>query len=75
MAKKKTYNMNRVKPLTNVLFNIMYIILAACAILPFIYVFIISISSKASIAAVGYSFVPTTLPDGIFGSARQLKSL
>lgn len=67
MAKKKTYNMNRVKPLTNVLFNIMYIILAACAILPFIYVFIISISSKASIAAVGYSFFPTELSGDAYG--------
>ena len=67
MAKKKTYNMNRVKPLTNVLFNIMYIILAACAILPFIYVFIISISSKASIAAVGYSFFPTELSADAYG--------
>lgn len=67
MAKKKIYNMNRVKPLTNVLFNIMYIILAACAILPFIYVFIISISSKASIAAVGYSFFPTELSGDAYG--------
>ena len=67
MAKKKTYNMNRVKPLTNVLFNIMYIILAACAILPFIYVFIISISSKASIASVGYSIFPTELSADAYG--------
>ena len=67
MAKKKTYNMNRIKPLTNVLFNILYIILAACAILPFIYVFIISISSKASIAAVGYSFFPTELSIDAYG--------
>ena len=50
---------NQIKPLTNVFFSLLFIILALLTVLPVIFVFIISISSEASIAANGYSFFPT----------------
>ena len=39
-------------------YNLLFAILAACAILPVIFVFMISISSEESIRQVGYSFFP-----------------
>lgn len=59
--------MNRVRPGTNVGFNVLFIILAAAAIIPVIFVFIISISSEESIRLAGYSFFPQSLS----GSAYQ----
>ena len=53
--------MNRIKPVTNFLFNLLFVILALCAILPVVFVFIISISSEESIRQVGYSFLPVEL--------------
>ena len=53
--------MNRIRPLTNGSFNVLFAILAALAIIPVIFVFIISISSEQSIREVGYSFFPTSL--------------
>jgi putative aldouronate transport system permease protein len=55
---KGLWRMNRVKPATNFSFNILFILLAACSILPVIFVFMISVSSEASIRQVGYSFLP-----------------
>ena len=46
------------KPWTNAAYNLLFAILAACAILPVIFVFMISISSEESIRQVGYSFFP-----------------
>ena len=56
--KRKKFQMNRVKPFTNVCFNALFAILAACAILPFLFVIVISLSSEMSIARVGYTFFP-----------------
>ena len=53
--------MNRIKPLTNGGFNVLFALMAAMAIIPVIFVFIISISSEQSIREVGYSFLPTSL--------------
>lgn len=52
---------NRIRPLTNVLYSAMFILLALLCVLPVVFVFIISISSEASIAAKGYSFFPKEL--------------
>lgn len=52
--------MNRVHPLTNGAFNVLFAVLAAMAILPVIFVFMISISSEQSIREVGYSFLPNS---------------
>lgn len=57
-SQKGPSRMNRVKPGTNFSFNLLFILLAACSILPVIFVFMISISSEASIRQVGYSFFP-----------------
>ncbi|NLO85544.1 MAG: carbohydrate ABC transporter permease [Clostridiales bacterium] len=51
-------NLNRIKRSTNISFNIIFIILALVCILPVVFVFMISISSEASIRQVGYSFWP-----------------
>lgn len=65
MAKTRTNDMmpdsmkmNRIRPRTNTWFNVLFIILAAAAIIPVVFVFMISISSEESIRLVGYSFVP-----------------
>ena len=67
-AKRKTQDfvpdsqkMNRVRPATNALFVAMFVVLAAMAIIPVIFVFIVSISSETSIREVGYSFFPIEL--------------
>ncbi len=52
---------NKIKRSTNNWFNVLFIILAAIAILPFIFVIIISISSEESIRLFGYSFFPRSL--------------
>ena len=50
---------NGLKPLTNAAFSLVFIILALITFLPVLFVFMISISSEASIAAHGYSFWPS----------------
>ena len=50
---------NGLKPLTNAAFSLLFIILALITFLPVLFVFMISISSEASIAAHGYSFWPS----------------
>lgn len=62
MAKKDTrtdsMKLNQVGKATNALFNVLFAILAAMAIIPVLFVFMISISSEQSIREIGYSFVP-----------------
>ena len=58
---------NKIKRSTNGWFNVLFVILAAIAILPFIFVIIISVSSEESIRLFGYSFFPRSLS----GSAYQ----
>ncbi len=62
MAKKEIKgqdnHLNRIKWGTNLCFNILFIIMAAICIIPVIFVFMISISSEASIAQYGYRFIP-----------------
>ena len=52
---------NRIHPVTNALFSALFILLGLLALLPAVFVFIISISSEASVAQNGYSFFPTEL--------------
>ena len=52
-------HINQVRPLTNALLNLLFILCAAAAILPVVLVFMISIASEESIRQVGYSFFPT----------------
>lgn len=55
MAKK---NFNSISPATNVLFNILMILLALLVVVPMVLIVIISFSSEASISNIGFSFVP-----------------
>ncbi|MEG0125632.1 MAG: carbohydrate ABC transporter permease [Clostridia bacterium] len=50
--------LNRIKPRTNALFNLVFILGAAISVFPVIYVFMISISSQSSLIHNGYSFWP-----------------
>ncbi|MBR3796693.1 MAG: carbohydrate ABC transporter permease [Clostridia bacterium] len=52
---------NCIKPTTNALFTLIFVLLAIITFLPVVFVFIISISSEASIAQNGYSFFPAEL--------------
>ena len=58
VTNKKNYRINAVKPMTNFWFNVLFILLAFMCIFPFVYVFMISISSTESIRQVGYSITP-----------------
>jgi len=53
--------LNRIKQPTNILFNIIFIILSLVSIIPFVFVFIISITSETSIRKFGYRFFPKEL--------------
>lgn len=52
---------NCIKPGTNMVFTLIFVLLAIITFLPVVFVFIISISSEASIAQNGYSFFPAEL--------------
>lgn len=61
MAKKQqdaTLKYSRVSPVTNVLFSVIFIILALLCLLPALLVCIVSFSSEASVLHKGYSFFP-----------------
>jgi len=58
--------MNRIRPGTNAGFNVLFVLLSAMAIIPVIFVFIISISSEQSIREVGYSFIPSSLSNSAY---------
>lgn len=49
---------NRVSKPVNIIFSIIFIIAALCCVIPLIFVIIISLTDKTSIAAIGYSFFP-----------------
>ena len=61
MKAKSSFRINRIHPVTNGVFNLLFVLLAASAILPVVLVFMISISSEESIRLVGYSFFPAKL--------------
>lgn len=60
---KQKLNINQIQPGTDLAFNLMFVILAALAIIPVIFVFMISISSEESIRELGYAFIPKTFSD------------
>ena len=53
--------LDRIRPVTNAAFNALFIVLALAAILPVIFVLMISVSSEQSIREIGYSFTPKSL--------------
>lgn len=52
---------NRVSKPVNIIFSIIFIIAALCCVIPLIFVIIISLTDKTSIASIGYSFFPQKL--------------
>lgn len=50
--------LNRVKPSTNIIINIMFIIMAVMSIMPLVFVIIISLTAESALKINGYSFVP-----------------
>ena len=50
--------LNRISKTTNFTFNIIFIILALACILPVVFVFMISITSEASLTKYGYQMIP-----------------
>ena len=63
---KKGKGLNQIRPGTNIVFNIIFIILSLMCIVPVIFVFIISISSETSLAEYGYRFVPAELSSAAY---------
>ncbi len=57
-AAESASRLNRIKPQTNLLFNLLFMFCAMICIIPVIFVFIISISSEQSIKMNGYRFWP-----------------
>ena len=51
--------LNRIKPATNVLFNLVFVLLALICVLPIIFIFIISITQESVIRTQGYQFYVT----------------
>ncbi|MGI6019569.1 MAG: carbohydrate ABC transporter permease [Marvinbryantia sp.] len=62
MAKNNEFEveskLNRIKKQTDILFNVIFLVLALICIIPVIFIFIISISSEESIRHIGYRFIP-----------------
>lgn len=52
---------NRVKPLTNALLSVFFIVLAIMTVLPIVLVIMISISTSESLAFNGFSFFPSSI--------------
>jgi len=66
MAKKKTTidndnmnRLNRISPITNFLFNALFLILALCCFLPIVFIFIISVTDNDVIMTKGYQIFVT----------------
>lgn len=62
----ESMKMNCVRPGTNAGFNLLFTLLAAMAIIPVLFVFMISISSEESIRVSGYSFVPQSFSNSAY---------
>ena len=60
MAKqeKSGQSLNQIKTSTNVIFNVIFLVLAVMCIIPLLFVFSISITDEESIRANGYQLIP-----------------
>ena len=65
MAKKRTIDndnmnrLNRISPVTNTLFNLLFLVLALCCFLPIVFIFVISITDNDVIMTKGYQIYVT----------------
>lgn len=53
--------LNRIKPATNILFNLMFLIVALACFLPIIFIFMISITDNNIIRTEGYKIFVTEI--------------
>ena len=56
---KKEKQFNQIKFSTNVLFNLVFILLSLVCIFPVVFVFSISVSSESALQKYGYRIIPT----------------
>lgn len=63
MAKQEenTHSLNQIKKSTNVLFNIIFLILAVMCVIPLLFVFSISITDEEALRVSGYQLIPSAL--------------
>ena len=66
---------NAIKPGTNAVYTLLFILLAALCVIPVIFVIIISFSSEASIGKVGYSFVPAEWSTDAYDYVWHLRNI
>ena len=60
------FRLNQIKPATNAVFNVMFVILSFICIFPFIFVLMISISSEESIRNIGYALIPQSFSSAAY---------
>jgi len=54
---KKVSSLNQIKKSTNIIFNIIFLILGLMCVLPLVFVFSISITSEQALQAGGYHII------------------
>ena len=60
------FRLNQIKPVTNALFNVMFVILSIICVFPFILVLMISVSSEESIRNIGYALIPQSFSSAAY---------
>ena len=60
------FRLNQIKPVTNALFNVMFVILSIVCVFPFIFVLMISVSSEESIRSIGYALIPQSFSSAAY---------
>jgi len=65
---------NRVSPVSNGIFSLIFIVLATLCVVPVVFVIIISLSSEASISTKGYSFIPAQWGLDAYGYLWKMRS-
>jgi putative aldouronate transport system permease protein len=65
---------NRISQITNIIFNLVFIIISLLCIVPVVFVVIISLSSSDSIRQIGYSFTPNEWSLSAYTHLWKMKS-
>ena len=60
------FRLNQIKPVTNALFNVMFVILSIICVFTFILVLMISVSSEESIRNIGYALIPQSFSSAAY---------
>ena len=58
---KSGQSLNQIKTSTNIVFNVVFLILAVLCVIPLLFVFSISITDEEAIRANGYQLIPQAL--------------